>query len=100
MGPESLDAAEIVTLTGLLPLVSCTTALVLQPAGAVLVWTCTRVTVMALSRVQVEPVQVEVKAPGRKTFCSARGLLLNDSAGAPPRATPWVKCCVFDQSCS
>src|SRR6266478_6273542 len=50
-----------------------------------------------LSLVQVEPVQVEVSAPGRKTFCSERGLAVNVSV---PKATPCVKCCVRVQSCS
>src|SRR5215471_9305349 len=100
MTPLSLEAAEIVTLTGVEPSVRRTTALVVQAAGAVLACTCTRVMVTGLSVVHVEPVQVEVSAPGRKTFCSARGLLLNDSDAAPPSAMPCVKCCVFVQSCS
>src|SRR5713226_5956512 len=50
-----------------------------------------------LSLVQVEPVQVEVSAPGKNTFCSERGLAVNVSV---PKATPCVKCCVFVQSCS
>ncbi len=90
----------MVTLTGVVPSVRRTTALVVQPAGAVLACTCTRVMITGLSVVHVEPVQVEVSAPGRKTFCSERGLLLNDSEDAPPSAIPWVKCCVFVQSCS
>src|SRR6266851_2796098 len=56
-----------------------------------------RVMVTALSAVHVEPVQVEVSAPGRKRFCSERGLEVNVSV---PKATPCVKCCVFVQSCS
>src|SRR5579859_243834 len=100
MTPLSLEAAEIVTLTGVVPSVRRTTAFVVQPEGAVFACTCTRVMVTGRSVVQVEPVQVDVSAPGRKTFCSARGLLLNDSDAAPPRAIPWVKCCVFVQSCS
>src|SRR5260370_21906818 len=56
-----------------------------------------RVMVTALSTVQVAPVQVEVSAPGRNKFCSARGLALKNSV---PKATPWVKCCGFVQSCS
>src|SRR5689334_24546259 len=86
MTPLSLDAAEIVTLTGVVPSVRRTMAFVVHPDGAVFAWTCTRVMVTDLSVVQVEPVHVEVSAPGRKTFCSARGLLLNDSEAAPPRA--------------
>src|SRR5713226_10709797 len=50
-----------------------------------------------LSLVQVEPVQVEVSAPGRNKFCSERGLAVNVSV---PKATPCVKCCGFVQSCS
>src|SRR3989442_10629934 len=53
--------------------------------------------VRALSFVQVAPVQVEVSAPGRNMFCSARGLAVNDSV---PKATPCVKCCGLVQSCS
>src|SRR5713101_7532202 len=53
--------------------------------------------VTALSTVQVDPVQVEVSAPGRNKFCSARGLAVKVSV---PKATPLVKCCVFVQSCS
>src|SRR6266481_7826923 len=87
----------MVTFTGVVPSVSRTTALVVQPLGAVLACTCTRVTVTALSGVQVEPVQVEVSAPGRNTFCSPRGLALSVS---PPRAIPCVKCCTLVQSCS
>src|SRR6266478_10133893 len=97
MAPPSFAAAEIVTFTGEVPSVSRTTALVVQPLGAVLACTCTRVTVTALSGVQVEPVQVEVSAPGRNTFCSPRGLALSDS---PPKAIPCVKCCTLVQSCS
>src|SRR6266478_7186643 len=97
MAPLSLAAAAMVRFTGVVPSVSRTTALVLQPPGAVLACTCTRVTVTALSGVQVEPVQVEVSAPGRNTFCSPRGLALSDS---PPKAMPCVKCCVLVQSCS
>src|ERR1700730_6116154 len=97
MGPESLDAAEIVRLTGLVPSVRRTTAFVVQPAGAVFACTWTRVIVTALSTGQGEPVHVEVRAPGKKTFCSPRGLAVNDSV---PKATPCVKCCVFIQSCS
>src|SRR5208337_1980511 len=73
MMPESLAAPEIVTLTGLVPSVSRTTALVEHPAGAVFACTCTRVTVTPLSGVHVEPVHVEVSAPGKKMFCSPRG---------------------------
>src|SRR6266404_2903395 len=97
MAPLSFAAAEIVTFTGDVPSVSRTIALVVQPLGAVLACTCTRVTVTALSGVQVEPVHVEVSAPGRKTFCSPRGLALRLS---PPRAIPCVKCCALIQSCS
>src|SRR6266852_2901832 len=97
IAPLSLAVAEIVTFTGVVPSVRRTTALVVQPAGAVLACTCTRVMVRALSFVQVAPVQVEVSAPGRNMFCSARGLALNDSV---PNATPCVKCCGFVQSCS
>src|SRR6266478_558593 len=50
-----------------------------------------------LSFVHVEPVQVDVSAPGRKTFCSERGLAVKVSS---PKATPCVKCCVLVQSCS
>src|SRR5437763_12161599 len=53
--------------------------------------------VTALSLVQVAPVQVDVSAPGRKTFCSERGLAVNVSV---PKAAPCVKCCVLVQSCS
>src|SRR6266446_9146224 len=97
MAPLSFAAAEIVTFTGEVPSVSRTTALVVQPLGAVLACTCRRVTVTALSGVQVEPVQVEVSAPGRNTFCSPRGLALSVS---PPKAIPCVKCCALAQSCS
>src|SRR5947208_1727967 len=72
-------------------------ALVAQALGAVFACTCTRVMVMALSVVQVAPVQVDVSAPGKKTFCSARGLELSDSLAS---ATPCRKCCVLVQSCS
>src|ERR1700737_322136 len=74
MAPESFPAALTVTLTGVVPSVSRTTALVVQPAGAAFAWTCNRVMVTALSSVQLDAVQVEVNAPGRNTFCSARGL--------------------------
>src|SRR6266404_1666547 len=97
MAPLSLAAAAMVTFTGVEPSVSRTTALVVQPLGAVLDCTCTRVTVTPLSGVQVEPVHAEVSAPGRNTFCSPRGLALRFS---PPRAMPCVKCCAFVQSCS
>src|ERR1700732_4871222 len=97
MGPLSLAAAEMLTFTGVVPSVSRTMALVVQPLGAVLACTCTRVTVTPLSGVQVEPVHVEVSAPGRNTFCSPRGLELIVSA---PRARPCVKCCALLQSCS
>src|SRR5712692_11721229 len=56
-----------------------------------------RVMVTDLSDVQVAPVQVEVIALGRKTFCSESGLAAKVSS---PRATPCVKCCVRVQSCS
>src|SRR5713226_8918297 len=56
-----------------------------------------RVMVTDLSFVHVEPVQVEVSAPGRKTFCSERGLAVKVSS---PKATPCVKCWVLVQSCS
>src|SRR5579864_832764 len=79
MAPESFAAAEMVKLTGVVPSVNRTMAFVVQPLGAVLACTCTRVTVMALSGVQVEPVQVVVSAPGRKMFCSPRGLAVSDS---------------------
>src|SRR6266478_7126570 len=80
----------------------CTTTLasaglVVQPPAAVFACTCKRVTLTALSGVQVAPVHVEVSAPGRKTFCSPRGLALSVS---PLSATPCVKCCALDQSCS
>src|SRR5579885_1103694 len=38
-----------------------------------------RVTVIALSSVQVSPVQVEVSAPGKNTFSGPRGLAVNGS---------------------
>src|ERR1700692_3224324 len=97
MEPLSLAAAATVTFTGVVPSVRRTMALVVQPLGAVLAYTCKRVTVRALSGVQVEPVQAEVSAPGRNTFCSPRGLAVSVS---PLRAMPWVKCCVLFQSCS
>src|SRR6266851_4587311 len=56
-----------------------------------------RVMVTDLSAVHVEPVQVEVSAPGKKTFCSERGLAVKVSN---PKATPCVKCWVLVQSCS
>src|SRR5712671_1597449 len=74
MGPLSLAAEPMVRLTGVVPSVSRTTALVVQPLGAVFTCTCKRVMVTALSGVQVAPVHVDVSAPGRKTFCSPRGL--------------------------
>src|SRR5229473_6785400 len=97
MAPLSLAAAAMVRFTGVVPSVSRTIALVVQPLGAVFACTCKRVTVTALSGVHVEPVQVEVSAPGGNTFCSPRGLALSDS---PPKAIPCVKCCVLLQSCS
>src|ERR1700724_3892878 len=97
MAPLSLAAAATVTLTCVVPSVTRTMALVVQPLGAVFACTCKRVTVTALSGVHVEPVQVEVSAPGRNTFCSPRGLALSDS---PPKAIPCVKCCALVQSCS
>src|SRR5579859_5379116 len=97
MEPLSLEAAAMVRFTGVVPSVSRTTALVVHPLGAVFACTCKRVTVTALSGVQVEPVQVEVSAPGRNTFCSPRGLAVSVS---PLSAMPCVKCCVLFQSCS
>src|SRR6266404_1824337 len=97
MGPLSLAAEPMVRLTGVVPSVSRTMALVVQPLGAVFTCTCKRVMVTALSGVQVAPVHVDVSAPGRKTFCSPRGLALSVS---PLSATPCVKCCVLAQSCS
>src|SRR6266404_4009820 len=52
----ALAAAAMVRFTGVVPSLSRTMALVAQPLGAVLACTCTRVTVMALSGVHVEPV--------------------------------------------
>src|SRR5262245_324627 len=49
-------------------------ALVAQADGAVLACTWRLVTVTALSRVKVEPIQVEVRAPGKKAFTIPRGL--------------------------
>src|SRR5260370_40017673 len=97
MAPLSLAAAATVRFTGVVPSVSRTMALVVQPLEAVFACTCTRVTVTALSGVHVAPVQVEVSAPGRNTFCSPRGLELSVS---PPSAMPCVKCCTLVQSCS
>src|SRR5690242_18380165 len=97
MDPLSFAAADTVTFTGVVPSVNRTTAFVVHPLGAVFACTCTRVTVTALSDVQVEPVHVVVSAPGRNTFCSPRGLAVKFS---PPSATPCVKCCGFAQSCS
>src|SRR5256885_4872240 len=97
IGPLSLADPAMVTFTGDVPSVSRTMALVPQPLGAVLACTWTRVMITALSVVQVAPVHVEVSAPGRKTFCSARGLELTVSG---PSATPCAKCCVLLQSCS
>src|SRR6266852_501058 len=79
----------MVMFTGVVPAVSRTTALVAQPLGAVFACTCKRVTVTALSVVQVAPVHVEVSAPGRNTFCSARGLEENASpvTGMKPEAS-------------
>src|ERR1700730_4033483 len=87
----------MVTFTGVVPSVSRTMAVVVQPLGAVFACTCTRVMVTALSGVHVEPVHVEVSAPGKNTFCSPRGVALRDS---PLRAMPCVKCCALFQSCS
>src|SRR5260370_35135551 len=87
----------MVVLTGEVRSVTRAMAVVVQPLGAVLACTCTRVMVTALSGVQVAPVHVEVNAPGRKTFCSPRGLALSDS---PFSAIPCVKRCGFVQSCS
>src|SRR5260370_30765653 len=97
MAPVSLAAAATVTFTGVVPSVSRTMALVEQPLGAVFACACKRVTVIALSGVHVEPVQVVVSARGRNTLCSLRGLALSDS---PPKAMPCVKCCALVQSCS
>src|SRR5260370_41685886 len=97
MAPLSLAAAAMVRFTGVVPSVSRTIALVVQPLGAVFACACKRVTVTALSGVHVEPVQVEVSAPGRNTFCSPRGLALRDP---PPKAIPRVQCCPLVQSCS
>src|SRR5262245_10162235 len=69
----------MVTLTGVVPSVRRTIAFVVHPAGAVFACACTRVTVTALSTVQVEPVHVAVSAPDRKMFCSARGDAVIDS---------------------
>lgn len=85
MAPESFVAALIVRLTLLDPSESRTMAEVPQPAGATFAADCTRVTVIALSMVQEAPVQVVVKAPGKKTGGMERGLAEN--AESPPTVT-------------
>ena len=52
--------------------------------------------VTALSRVMVEPVQVEVRAPGRNALSNPRGLAEMVSV---PSAIPGVKVCTWDQVC-
>src|SRR5690348_3385272 len=88
MAPLSLAAAETVTSCVVEPLVRRTTAFVVQPAGAVFTCTCTRVTVTALSNVQVCAVQADVNAPGRNAVNGPRGLAVS---GSPFKSNRYVE---------
>jgi len=93
MGPESLAAAAIVKFTGVVPSVTRGTALVMHPDGAVFACACTRLTMMALSRVQDSPVQAEDKDPGKNVVNGPRGLAETDSV---PIASPEENFCSCD----
>src|SRR5207248_10891748 len=84
----------MVRLMGVVPSLTRTMAFVVHPAGAVLACACMRVTVMALSRVQLSAVHVEVNAPGKNIFRGPRGLAESVSE---PMTMPGENVCSCDQ---